>query len=81
LFLLFAGTARTGTFLKVFGAVYLLLGIMGFITIGDQEHVYLLGFLLVNNADNYLHVGLGLAIFLAGLLPDINAKVASRSAS
>jgi hypothetical protein len=24
----------------------------------------------VNGADNYLHIGLGIVIFLAGLLPD-----------
>src|SRR5687767_14346836 len=64
LFLLFAfaAPANAGTFLKVFGTVYLLLGIAGLLTIGDDEHIRLLGFLLVNNADNYLHIGLGAAI-------------------
>jgi hypothetical protein len=72
--------ARAGTFLKVFGAVYLLLGIAGIATIGDQEHIRLLGFLLVNNGDNYLHIGLGAAILLAGFLPGIEAKLSSRPA-
>ena len=65
-----ASSVNAGNFLKIFGAVYLLLGFAGLITIGDDEHILLLGFLLVNNADNYLHIGLGAAILLAGFLPD-----------
>jgi hypothetical protein len=75
-----AAPANAGTFLKVFGAVYLLLGIAGLLTIGDNEHIRLLGFLLVNNADNFLHIGLGAAILLAGFLPAINATVDRRTA-
>ncbi len=67
--------ASAGTFLKVFGTIYLLLGIAGVIAIGNDEHVKLLGFLLVNNADNYLHIGLGAAILLAGFLPGIEVNV------
>ena len=81
LFFLFAlALPRTGTFLKVFGVVYLLLGILGLATIGDNEHIRLLGFLLVNKADNYLHIGLGAAIFLAGFLPGVDAKLSTRAA-
>jgi hypothetical protein len=79
-FFALAVPARTGTFLKVFGTVYLLLGIAGLAMIGDQEHIHLLGFLLVNNADNYLHIGLGAAILLAGFLPGIEARLTSRAA-
>lgn len=81
LFILFALAlpARAGTFLKVFGTIYLLLGIIGIATIGDQEHIRLLGFLLVNEADNYLHIALGAAILLAGFLPGIEAKLTSRA--
>ena len=75
-----AAPASAGTFLKIFGAVYLLLGIAGLLTIGDDEHIRLLGFLLVNNADNYLHIGLGAAILLAGFLPAINTTVVRRTA-
>jgi len=71
--------ASAGTFLKVFGTIYLLLGIAGVIAIGNDEHVKLLGFLLVNNADNYLHIGLGAAILLAGFLPGIEVNVRTRS--
>src|SRR5688500_1761407 len=50
LFLLvaFSRPAKAGTFLKIFGAVYLLLGIYGFATIGDSGMTTLLGFLPVN---------------------------------
>ena len=82
LFILFALAlpAQAGTFLKVFGTVYLLLGIAGIATIGDEEHIRLLGFLLVNKADNYLHIALGSAILLAGFLPGIEAKLTTRPA-
>jgi hypothetical protein len=81
LFFLFAlALPRAGTFLKVFGVVYLLLGIAGAATIGDSEHIRLLGFLLVNKADNYLHIGLGAAILLAGFLPNMEAKLSTRAA-
>jgi hypothetical protein len=65
-----AAPARAGLFLKVFGVVYLLLGILGMATIGSEGMTELLGFLPVNGPDNYLHIGLGIVIFLAGLLPD-----------
>lgn len=65
----FAAPARTALFLKVFGVVYLLLGIIGLFTIGSEGMTHLLGFLPINGADNYLHIGLGIGIFLAGMLP------------
>ena len=70
LFLLIAMAApgSTGGFLKLFGIVYLGLGIYGAVTMGTAESQKLLGFLHVNKADNYLHIGLGAAIFLAGFL-------------
>lgn len=69
LFLLiaFAAPASASVFLKVFGIVYLGLGIYGMATMGTAEMQKLLGFLHVNKADNYLHIGLGIIIFLAGL--------------
>lgn len=69
LIIAFAAPARAGLFLKVFGVVYLLLGIIGLVTIGSNGMTDLLGFLPVNGADNYLHIGLGIGIFLAGFLP------------
>lgn len=69
LIIAFAAPARAALFLKVFGIVYLLLGIIGLFTIGTSGMTKLLGFLPINGADNYLHIGLGIAIFLAGMLP------------
>ena len=60
--------ANAGLFCKVFGAVYLLLGILGFIKFGTDGKGELLGFLHINGADNFLHIGLGIIIFLAGML-------------
>lgn len=79
LIIAFAAPDRAGLFLKVFGVVYLLLGIIGLVTIGSEGMTDLLGFLPVNGADNYLHIGLGIVIFLAGMLPQISTtSTASR---
>ena len=67
LFLLVALTAPSsaGFYLKIFGIVYLALGLYGLLTMGTDETKQLLGFLHVNKADNYLHIVLGILIFLA----------------
>jgi len=57
----------TRTFMIIFGLVYLGLGIMGMVNTGEGGMVELLGFLHVNNADNYLHIGLGVVILLLAL--------------
>ena len=69
LFLLFAFAApsQAGLFLKIFGIVYFLLGIMGMFSIGSDGMTRLLGFLHVNGPDNYLHIALGVVVFVAGL--------------
>ena len=54
-------------FLKLFGVVYLLIGVIGFISVGTEGVGRVLGFLHVNGADNFLHVALGVVIFLAGV--------------
>lgn len=71
LFLVFAlaATDKLSGFLKIFGAVYFLLGVVGLISIGSEGMTQLLGFLHVNGADNYLHIALGAVIFMASLLP------------
>ena len=61
-----ASPANAGMFCKVFGTVYLLLGVLGLFRIGSDGMTTLLGFLHVNGADNYLHIALGIAILLAG---------------
>ena len=70
LFLLvaFAMPATAGGFCKIFGIVYLVIGVAGLIKFGTNQMGELFGFLHVNGADNFLHIGLGLIIFLAGTL-------------
>ena len=54
-------------FMKLFGIIYFLLGVIGFMVIGSEGMTVLLGFLHINGPDNYLHVALGVVIFLAGM--------------
>ncbi|MES2431279.1 MAG: DUF4383 domain-containing protein [Bacteroidota bacterium] len=69
LFLYFAfATRHASTFCKVFGVVYFLLGVLGLFNLGTDGMGTLLGFLHVNGADNFLHIALGIVIFLAGSL-------------
>jgi hypothetical protein len=69
LFLLIAlaAPASAGTALKVFGIVYLAIGIIGLVQYG-QGMGKLFGILHVNGNDNILHIVLGIVIFLAGFL-------------
>src|SRR5262245_38867080 len=60
--------ARASLVLKVFGVVYFLLGVWGMFILGPDGMGSLLGFLHVNAYDNYLHIALGVVIFLAGML-------------
>jgi hypothetical protein len=59
---------RTALFMKVFGVVYFLLGVMGLVSIGVSGMTQLLGFLHVNGPDNILHILLGTVIFAASML-------------
>jgi hypothetical protein len=68
LLLALAAPGAVGGFLKLFGLVYLVIGIVGMIQIGSQDMIKLFGFLMVNKLDNYLHIALGVIIFLAGFL-------------
>lgn len=61
-----AATAYIKGFMKLFGIVYFLLGVIGFFTIGASGMTVLLGFLHINGPDNFLHVALGIVIYLAG---------------
>ena len=70
LFLVFAlfVPQSAALFMKIFGVIYFLLGVMGLLNIGSEGTTTLLGFLHVNGADNYLHIALGVIIFLAGMM-------------
>jgi hypothetical protein len=67
-FVALAMPPNAGIFCKVFGVVYLLFGMVGLIKFGTKGMGELFGFLHVNGADNFLHIGLGLIIFLTGML-------------
>jgi Domain of unknown function (DUF4383) len=62
-----AAPGASAGFLILFGLVYLAIGIIGFVTKGADGMATVLGFLHVNNNDNYLHIVLGIVIFLAGV--------------
>jgi hypothetical protein len=71
-----AKTGVTSSFMKLFGLIYLLLGLLGLFNVGMSEDGKLLGFLHINEADNYLHIGLGVLIFMASFLrPDTTVRV------
>ena len=69
LFFAFASPASIPAFMKIFGIVYLLLGIIGVVNFAMDGMGKILGFLHVNGADNLLHIVLGVAIFIAAFLP------------
>ena len=73
LFLLVAMMSRASAgFMMLFGIIYMLIGVLGMVS-GDGS---VLGFLHVNAADNYLHIALGVVIFLAGLVTRRRVAVA-----
>ena len=59
-------------FMMLFGIVYLAIGVVGMVS--DTGSVF--GFLHVNEADNYLHIGLGIVIFLLGVITRRKVAVA-----
>lgn len=58
-------------FMKIFGITYFALGILGFIILGDKDMGSLLPGVHINGLDNYLHIGLGLAIFTGGVYAEV----------
>jgi len=63
-----ASPANAPMFMKIFGVVYFLIGVVGLFSLGEDGTGMALGFLHVNSADNYLHLALGVVIFLAGTM-------------
>jgi hypothetical protein len=57
-----AGTGASRTFFKIFGIVYALVAILGFV----QGDVNLLGMIANNRADVWLHVGLAVTMLYLG---------------
>ena len=60
------GSKVSTRFMLAFGVVYFLVGIVGFVAIGGAAETMLLGIVHINFLDNFLHVGLGIAIAIAG---------------
>ena len=55
-------------FMLGFGVIYLLVGTVGFFVTGIGSEGMLLGFIHINGLDNFLHLGLGMAILISGLI-------------
>ncbi len=63
--------------LKIFGVVYLLVAILGFMAVDSATGVgSVLSFLSVNKADNWLHVVLAIVVFAAGIIAAKGSTVA-----
>lgn len=61
-----AGEKASVVFMQAFGVIYLLTGVLGFLATGRGGDGYLLGLVHLNTLDNFLHVGLGVVIGIAG---------------
>lgn len=57
---------KSSLWLKIIGALYLVLALLGFVTVTGSGN--LLGLVLINGADNYLHLVLGVIILGAGFM-------------
>jgi hypothetical protein len=66
-----AAPSKSKSALVVFGIVYLLVTVLGFMSASGS----ILGLLAINTADNYLHLVLGLALLLAGLSKNVSAQI------
>lgn len=62
----FMSPASSGTWLKVFGVVYLAIAVLGFLLVPSGG--MLLGLVQTNAADHLLHIVLGIVLYLAGMM-------------
>ena len=58
--------AKAALWLKIVGVVYLVVALLGFFMTPAMGMTNLLGFVGINGADNWLHVVLGVVLFLCG---------------
>lgn len=61
-------SALPGTF-KTFGVIYLVLTIIGFFVVSPEGTGEIFNAVTVNNTDNWLHLALGVILFLIGYAP------------
>ena len=66
--------------MHVFGALYALLAVIGFASIGDEGHAMLMNTVHINGADNWLHAFLAIALFGSALLGQRTHRVVHTSA-
>ena len=62
----FMSPASSGTWLKVFGVVYLAIAVLGFLLVPSGGE--LLGLVHTNAADHLLHIVLGIVLYVAGMM-------------
>ncbi len=62
----FKAPGKSGLWLKILGAVYLLLAILGFVMVPEGGE--LLGIVHTNDADHWLHIVLGIVLLAAGFM-------------
>jgi len=60
------GLKASAVFMQVFGVIYALTGVIGFLATGHDGDAHLLGLVHINTLDNLLHMGLGVVIGAAG---------------
>lgn len=60
------GKRASNRFMRAFGVIYMLTGVLGFVMLGSAAEGHLLHIIHINWLDNFLHVGLGIAIAAAG---------------
>ncbi len=70
-------TKWSRTYLQIVGAIYLLLGILGFVPGLYFGHEMLLGLVHINLADNFLHLVLGGAAAYFGFAPQHVGRASS----
>ncbi len=61
------GNVASTRFMKTFGVLYLLVGTLGFATLGGAPTGHLLGVIHINSVANFLHVASGAGILASGL--------------
>lgn len=69
----FAAPAASSLWLKIFGVVYLLLAVLGFLMVPHGG--MLLGLVTMNAADHWLHVVLGIVLIIAGMMRGSSAPM------
>lgn len=74
----FLGVVESRMFNKVLGAVYLILGVVGFIPPLFDNYGQLLGIVHINNADNFLHLVVGAIAAYFGFSPEYRPGAARR---